>query len=141
MPINYQKAAASWKTSMQTAQQKYTDGINAVTQSPMAAAAANTAGYIQGVTDAVSSGKFERGLQRVSITDWKTAATTKGAPRLATGAAAALPKVEKFWQSFGPKLDAATAQTRAMPKATFEDRMARAQAQMQAVHALKGQAY
>jgi hypothetical protein len=141
MAIDASAAATAWKTSMQTAATKYTAGVNKVTQSPMQAAAANAAGYIQGVTDAVNNGKYVKGLNRVSLSDWKTAATQKGAQRLASGATAAADKVSKFWASFGPKLDAVTTQVNAMPSATFEDRMAKANAQMTGVHALKGNAY
>lgn len=139
--MNFAKAAANWKARMSTAGTAYTDGINSVTSSPMEAAAQAQDSYAQGVAEAVATGRYARGLRRVTMADWKRAATEKGAARLASGATAAAPKVEKFWVSFGPKLAQVTEQTRAMPKGTFEERQQRAIAQMNATHALKGDAY
>ena len=141
MPINFSKAAQKWKTGMSTASTSYSEGVDGVTSSPMEAAAANSAGYMNGVSEAVSSGRYERGLRRVSLSDWKKAAKEKGAQRLATGATAAQAKVEKFWMTFGPKLQQVTETVRSMPKGTYEERRQRALAQMDAVRALKGDAY
>lgn len=141
MPINFSKAAAKWKSGMSTAGPSYTDGIDGVTTSPTELAAQNEQGYLQGVSEAVSSGRFSKGLRKVSLSDWKKAAKDKGAQRLASGAAAAAGKVEKFWISFGPKLQQITDQTRSMPKGTFEERQQRMLAQSAAAHALKGDAY
>lgn len=141
MPINFSKAAAKWKAGMSTAGPSYNDGIDGVTTSPMELAAQNEAGYLNGINEAVTSGRWAKGLRRKSLSDWKKAAKEKGAQRLASGAAAAAPTVEKFWQSFGPKLQAITDQTRSMPKGTFEERQQRMLAQSAAAHALKGDAY
>ena len=139
--VRYQKAAAKWKTSMASAGASYTDGVQSVTTSPTELAAQNEQGYLQGVTEAVASGRFAKGLRRVSLQQWKDAAVQKGASRLASGAAAAADKVSRFWTSFGPKLEQVTAQTNAMPSNTFEERMAKMTAQATAVHELKGNAY
>lgn len=139
--IRFQNAAANWKNRMGQAGKAYSEGIDAVTSSPMEAAAQNEQGYINGVNEAVATGKWARGLRRVQLSDWKKAAKEKGASRLSTGAAAAEGKVQRFWQTFGPKLEAVTQGVRAMPKSSFEERMARAQAQMTGVHELKGNAY
>lgn len=141
MAKGFAKAAANWKARMQTAGTAYSDGIDAVTQSPMEAAANAKDAYAQGVNEAVASGRYERGLRRVSMSDWKKAAKEKGASRLASGANAAAGKVEKFFAVFGPKLMAITEQVRAMPKGTFEERQQRAIQMMNATHALKGDAY
>jgi len=141
MAKGFAKAAANWKARMQTAGTAYSDGIDAVTQSPMEAAANAKDAYAQGVNEAVASGRYERGLRRVSMSDWKKAAKEKGASRLASGANAAAPKMEKFFAVFGPKLMAITDQVRSMPKGTFEERQQRAIAMMNATHALKGDAY
>jgi hypothetical protein len=76
-------------------------GVNAVQTSPTALAAANVNGYLAGVQQAVSSGKWANNLNRVSLADWKNSMLNKGVQRMQTGAAAAVPKVTS---AFGPLL-------------------------------------
>ena len=125
MAKGYQKAAERWARSMASASTAYSEGIDGVTVSPTELAAANEQGYLAGTAAAVSSGKFKRNLQKVTLADWKRVAKEKGAARIGAGATAAKSKVEKFWQVFGPIQEAAAEQVRAMPKTTFEERMAR----------------
>ena len=141
MAIKYQGASARWKTAMASAGPSYSAGIDLVTTSPTELAAQNVQGWLQGVTEAAMSGRFEKGLRKVSLAQWKDAAKTKGAARLGSGAAAAQPKMDRFFASFGPKLEQITAATRSMPKTTYEERQARMVAQSNAVHELKGNTY
>lgn len=134
MAKGWQNAGKRWEQAMQSASTAYGEGIDSVTVNPMEKAAQNEAGYLQGVNDAVSSGKWAAGLRRVTLSDWKTNAKTKGAQRLAAGAKAAVNKVQQFWQRWGPVQDQIVQAVRAMPNATFADRMARMQANAQASH-------
>lgn len=129
--------AEKWSQRMQSAGQAYAQGIDRVSESPTQKAAANVQGYLQGVQDAVNSGKFVAGLNRVSLQDWKNAAKTNGAQRLGSGAALARPKVQAFLQQFLPVLQNNVAQVKSMPNATYEQRKARALAMMDLNHQFK----
>lgn len=135
--ISPDAAAQKWAQAMGAAGANYKAGIMRVTSSPMAAAAQNQQGYINGVMAAVNSGKWAAGLSRVSLQSWQSAASNLGAQRLGAGATQAQPKVLAFMQSFWPTLQAAQAQVKAMPADTYEARKARATAMMDALHAFK----
>ena len=84
-----QQANANWKAAMAspTTSAKYTQGVNAVTESPNAKAASPEAQakYLRKVTDAVQSGRMAQKNSAVGVQKWKDAAS-KGAARLSTGA-------------------------------------------------------
>lgn len=109
-----------WSAGMAAATPAYTAGVNAVTVAPGQLAAANKAGYVAGVN---SSQDLWAQRVNVPVQDWKTAAVTKGAPRLASGATAALPKYSSaaqklytFYQQQNASLPA---------RGTFEQNLAR----------------
>lgn len=91
-----------WAQNLGSAGPQITAGVAAVQTSPMSKAAANVNGYLQGVTNAVNSGKWVRGLNRRTLQDWQTAMTQKGIGRIGTGAQAALPKFQAFMTQWLP---------------------------------------
>ena len=133
--ISADRAAERWSQGMQGASTKYKEGIDSVSESPMERAAANVQGYLNGVMEAVNSGKWQAGLRRTSLQEWKEKAKNVGASRLASGAMAAKPKMQQFLQSFLPHLQAGVDRVRSMPAATYEERKARAIAMMDHNHA------
>jgi hypothetical protein len=122
---NAAKVAQKWATNLGASTQSITDGINAVTVAPTAAAAAKKGAMLQRLTAAVNSGKWEKGLNRVSLTDWKTATITKGVQRIASGAQAAEPKMQAFMTQWLPVAQQISDQVKTMPKLTVEDSIAR----------------
>lgn len=117
--------AEKWSQRLAGATTAYKEGVQRVSENPMQKAAANVEGYRQGIMDAISSGKWQAGLNRVSLQQWKEAAGNVGAQRLASGASAAKPKMMAFLQQFLPVLANNVAQVKQSPNATFEQRMAR----------------
>ena len=96
------KVAADWAAKLGAAGSKIKDGVQAVTVSPTQKAAARADAFVNGVTQAVSSGKWQRGLQSVSLADWQNAMINKGVNRIGAGAQAALPKMTAFMQKLLP---------------------------------------
>jgi hypothetical protein len=88
---NAADAAAKWAQNLGAAGTAYTAGVQAVQTAPGQQAAAASDRYIAGVQANV--GKFKANVGSVSLADWQNAAVNKGAPRLATGATAAQPKM------------------------------------------------
>ena len=107
--VTPQQAADKWQRKLAAAGTDIANGVARVTESPTAAAARNQAGYLQGVQDAVSSGKWQAGLQRVTLQQWQQQMTQIGIPRISGGATAALPKVQAFMHDFLPYEDAGAA--------------------------------
>lgn len=125
-----------WVNAMGGATQAYTDGINGVTVAPGALAAAASAKYLAGVQAGVQ--KFERNSLAVDLGSWKTTTIAKGAPRLASGAAAAKLKVAAFQTAFFSYLKNGQAQIDGMPTLTYEQRKQKAIAQMDYNHQFPG---
>lgn len=123
--LSPQDVANSWVSGMQGASEKMKRGVAAVTESPMAQAAAAVDLWQQQVSSDATRQKYLRGLGRVSLEEWKNMMATKGIARAASGATAARSKVEQFMADFLPFVNGVAASVRQMPKMTLEDRIAR----------------
>lgn len=93
-------AAQKWATSMAGAGPAYAAGVAAVSTAPGAAAARNQQGYLAGIQANVA--KWARNTSAVSLQAWQAQTTTVGAPRLASGAAAAQGKTEAAYAKLFP---------------------------------------
>ena len=120
-----QQAAQKQVRNLSNAIEDVRRGVEAVTESPTEKAAGSEDAYMAGIQRAVTSGKWARGLRRVSLQDWKTAFINKGLNRIAPGAQAAQGKVENFYRDFFPFLQEAQNEIDTMPKATLEDSIQR----------------
>jgi len=118
---NAQQVSQKWSRNLSGATQSITDGVNAVTQAPGVAAAAQQQAMLAKLTAAVQSGKWAARVSAVGLNDWKTAMTTKGIQRVASGAQAAEPKMAKFLTDFLPVAAQVSQEVSAMPKVTIED--------------------
>lgn len=100
-------------------------GIDRVTENPMEKAAAKKDKMLANLTAAVNDGRWEAGLKRVSLEDWKTKARDVGVGRIAAGIQAAASKVVAFAEDLLPHIDAGQAKLKTMPDITLEDNIAR----------------
>jgi hypothetical protein len=100
---NPSDAAAKWAQNLGAAGTAYTAGINAVTTAPGQQAAAAADRYVAGVQAALP--KFKANTAAVTLQDWQAAAVNKGAPRLATGATAAQPKMANVLTQLFPYIE------------------------------------
>lgn len=110
------QVAQKWASRLGAATQAVKDGVQSVTVSPTSKAASQASAYLNGVQEAVSSGKWQRGLNRVSLADWQNAMLNKGVNRIATGATAAIPKMEQFQSQWLPYMDQLKAKLNSMPR-------------------------
>lgn len=127
-------AAQAWQTGFGGAGAKYTAGINSVQVAPGQLAAAQKSAYLANVQ--ANAGIWASKVAAVPLQDWKTAATTTGAARLATGATKGAPKMQAFMTNFLPKLSSIVGGLPA--RGTFEANVQRATSYMQALHQAKG---
>lgn len=85
-------AAARWAQQLGAASARYTAGVQAVTIAPGTLAA--RAGPLWAQNTAAALPRFQKNSAAVQLGDWQNAAVNKGAPRLASGAQQAQPKME-----------------------------------------------
>lgn len=100
-------------------------GIDRVTESPTDKAAAKKDKMLMNLTAAVNSGKWEAGLKRVSLDDWKRKARDVGVNRIAAGIDAAKDKVIDFAAQLLPYIDRAQSEITNMPDVTLDDNINR----------------
>lgn len=101
-PLSAAAVAAKWQSKVSASAQAYTDGVNAVTVNPAQLAAQAKDRWLAGIQAAAAAGKFENGLAKVSLTDWKTASVQKGAQALAASAKLGAIKVQAAETKWGP---------------------------------------
>lgn len=142
MAKSVDQMVSAWKNAMASPQtsQNYTNGINNTTVNPMALAAAASDRYASGVQQAVASGKYANALNAVSPQTWKTQSTQKGAPRLASGAANAVNKVQAHFQKWAPIYANVSQTVQSMPKGGLANAQARSAMAIQMLMAAAGKA-
>jgi len=100
-------------------------GIDRVTESPMDKAIAKKDKMLSNLTAAVQSGKWEKGLKRVSLEDWKRKARDIGVNRIAAGIDGAKDKVIAFAEQLLPHIDRGQDKIKGMPDVTLDDNINR----------------
>jgi len=96
-------------------------GIDRVTESPTAKAAAKADKMLTNLTSAVSSGKWAAGLKRVSLEEWKRKTRDVGVNRIAAGIDASKDKVIAFAEELLPHIDRGQEKIKGMPDITLDD--------------------
>lgn len=132
--VTPQQAAEKYRSRTANATGDWVNGINGVQTAPGAAAAAAKDKWAAGVAGAKD--KFAANSAAVPLATWKMQATAKSG-RYQTGTEAAVPKMVAFMQDFLPFQDNVTAQVKAMPSNTPEQREQRAIAQMRGTRQFK----
>jgi hypothetical protein len=125
MAKNPSDVAKKWQRNLAGASESIRLGVNAITESPTEKAARRQDAYISGVQRAAASGKWARGLRRVSAADWQRAMIDKGIQRIASGASTATPKVEQFMGQWLPYMDQLRSKLASMPRGDIEQNKAR----------------
>ena len=100
-------------------------GIDRVTESPTAKAAAKQDKMLTNLTRSINEGKWAAGLKRVSLEQWKKQARDVGVNRIAAGIDAASEKVVAFAEELLPHIDRGQAKIAAMPDVTIDDNINR----------------
>lgn len=119
--LTAQEFAEKWSRRLSAATPDIERGIQRVDTSPTEKAARKKDKMLQNLTMAVQSGKWEQGLRRVTLGDWKTAAIQKGIPRINQGVQGAQPKVAQFASELLNFQDSLKGQIDSMPDLTIED--------------------
>lgn len=132
MPMkNASSVATKWANNLANSTQSIREGVESVSESPMAKAANRTDAYLAGIQAAVANGKYQDGLRRVTLEEWKRSLLEKGIPRIATGARASEGKFADFMQDFLPHVEAGQRALESMPRGDLSQNIQRAVAMMQ----------
>jgi len=124
--VSPQDGAKKWADNTKRGIQYVAAGVDRVTESPTQKAAEKLDKMLQNFMEAVQSGKIKRGLERVSLQDWKDAMKNVGVQRIAGGVdAKGLSKMEAFTAEFYPFLERLQAEIDDMPDTTLEDNISR----------------
>jgi hypothetical protein len=123
---NASQIADAWASGMANSGEKLRRGVQGVSQSPTEKAAQSVDRMVQGIQRAAAEGRIQDGLRRVTLADWQKAMLEKGAPRIASGAAAAKPKFQQFMSEFIPHLQAGMNELENMPRGDLEQNLQRA---------------
>lgn len=132
--------ATKWAQRLGQSAEAIREGVNAVTTSPGETAAQNAQRYLDGVTEAYNSGRYQKGLRSFTLEDWKTAMIQKGVSRISSGAQAAVPKVVKFQEYWLPQMEELKRRISGMAKGGVAEAQARAAAAIAFNAGLKGKA-
>ena len=100
-------------------------GVNRVTVAPGQQAIAKQDKMRQNLMDAIDSGKWKKGLERVSLEDWRTKMINKGIPRIAAGVDDSAGKIENFFADLFVHQDRLKGELEKMPDMTLEDSIQR----------------
>lgn len=120
-----QQIAEKWSRRLTQSTADIERGVNAVTESPMEKAIAKKDKAIQNYQAAMNSGKWEAGLRRVSLQQWKNDTINKGIQRITAGANAAQPKVAAFMAELLPYQQNLKAELDNLADNTLEDSIQR----------------
>jgi len=101
-------------------------GVEKVTESPTAKAAAKQTKMLQNLQQSVSSGKWANGLKRVSLEEWKQKTLSKGLGRIAAGVDEAHDKMVEFGGQLLAYESGLKDKIDKMPDLTVEDSINRA---------------
>lgn len=142
MSRNAQKSAATvankWSQNLGSSGPQMIAGAQAVTVSPTQLAAANQTGYLAGVQNAVSSGRWAQSLQNVTLGQWQAAYVGKAVPRVQASAVSDKPKVQAAFQKLLPVVYGIRDQINSqMPRGTLQQNLQRSAAFATAMNAAK----
>jgi len=119
------QAGDKWRRRASGATQDYVSGVQSVTTSPMAQAAAKQDKLVANFNRSITEGKWKAGLARVSLEDWKAQTANVGGSRYSGGIEAAAGKMTDFFGELLPYLDNVGSQIDKMPDTTPEDNINR----------------
>lgn len=130
-------AAQKWANRMASAGEAMKNGVQNVQTAPTEQAAQAKDRWMAGLQRAATEGKFEAGLRRVSLEDWKRSMIDKGVANMQNGARTAIPKVQAFLTEFLPFAESVSQEVASMPKGTIEDSINRSAAAIRKLASFK----
>jgi hypothetical protein len=123
-----QQWLTKWGTNLSAAAPYITSGVNRVTTAPGVAAAAAQDRMLANLTASVTSGAWAARVSSVPLNQWQSSMINKGIPRLQQGISQAQQTKTNSITNFLSAVDAAVADTNALPRGGLEQNIARSAA-------------
>lgn len=123
---NPAQVAQKWSQRLQGSTEAIAQGVASVTTAPSAQAIKQQDAMLTNFTNSVTNGKWARNLGRVTLQEWQDKITKVGIPRITAGAAAAVPKMQSFMESFLPWVEQGVNALKSTPRGGLEQNIARA---------------
>lgn len=117
--------------------QDYLAGVQKVTQNPAELAAQKADQWFAALQDAYANQRFQRGLSRVTLADWKAAVANGGAARYTQSADRAATNYQRFASQFYPFLDSVQQTVNQMPKRNLAESIAKMVRNVEMIHEFK----
>ncbi len=117
--------AEKWNRRLKSATTDIARGVDQVSESPGAKAAAARDKWVAKMTSAETHEKWARNVGSVSLEEWKQAMKEVGINRISGGADRAIPKVADFAAQLLAYQDSVLPKIHSMPAITTEDSRAR----------------
>lgn len=121
-----QQASERLASGIRNGSTNYIAGVEAVTKNPAESAIEARGKWVNAMTNPATHDKWQRGLERTSITDWKQATAGVGAQRFSQSADKAQTNYEAFARDFFPYLATVENTISQMPNVTIDERINRA---------------
>ena len=123
--LSPQEAAEKHAARLKGATADIRRGVERVSEAPGVAAARKKDKMRQNLVEALDSGKWERRVSSVSLSDWQRSMTEKGIGRIAAGIDEARPKMEQFFGELFSHQEGLQRKVAGMPDLTLEDNLNR----------------
>ena len=123
--VSADEFASKWGRRLKSSVDIIEKHVNAVTESPMDKAVKKKDKFVKHLTDAINSGKWESGLKRVSLDEWKKKFVSKGIPAISRGVDASMDKMRDFGSQLLPHIEEGQKIVASMPDITLEDSIGR----------------
>ena len=124
--LNPQEVAEKHARRTKAAVQDMVRGVQNVTINPAAVAITKKDKLVNNWNTAMQSGKWERGMKRVTLESWQASMVNKGAGRVAAGLDGAMPKTTAFFTELLPFQADLSKKIETLPDLTIEDSINRA---------------
>lgn len=119
--VTPEEFAEKWSRRLKTATEDIRKGVEKLDKNPAELAIKKKEKLKQRLIEAIDSGRWERGLQRVTLDEWKRAMINKGLNRISAGVDEAKPKVKDFGEALLSHVEAGQKAIENMPDLTLED--------------------
>ena len=123
--VNADEFARKWGKRLKGSTEEIRKGVERVQEAPSKKAIAKKDKMLKKLTEAIENGRWERGLEKVSLDDWQNAMVKKGLNRISAGVDEAEGKMADFGEKLLTHIESGQNKIKDMPDLTLEDNIQR----------------
>lgn len=123
--VNEKEFAEKWARRLKGATEDIRRGVEKLDRNPAEEAIKKKEKMKARLIEAIDSGRWEAGLKKVTLEEWKAKMLNKGIGRIPSGVDEATPKMEEFAKVLLPHIEEGRKKIEGMPDLTLEDNIRR----------------